>query len=401
MLSRWADLVLRHSAEPRRRTLENQWKKPWLHDIRRREREAKKDSMYGLPTGLESAPPFSFRPSGGPRSALPPRYRVREEPTCTSRPSFELFSKDLESAPRSSFRVPGRLLSAPLPFSIHSPSNHLPLKPSIAELHHRESDISPLRYPTHELKRPYNVLGKVALLEKIINYHFDAAHVLLAIEALETTTIPYRYTNSKREMRTNQVLAIYGDVVSAAQLCEFWINNRPAHGLVPGNWSTLQMQLLGNQNLARVGKNAGLGTCMINGPIGNKEVVSKKTKMIRMATTVEAILGAVHKAGGPRALRAVMERLGLLSHHLLGTRNGDDEEPVDEIGMRCVSGGKPTPKMDPNRLPSKLKTTIEVMPPTNDPRTPSISHTKSDCEGAALLQRRLAREEIEKQVSLA
>lgn len=74
------------------------------------------------------------------------------------------------------------------------------------------------------------MLGKVALLEKIINYHFDAAHVLLAIEALETTTIPYRYTNSKREMRTNQVLAIYGDVVSAAQLCEFWINNRPAHG---------------------------------------------------------------------------------------------------------------------------------------------------------------------------
>ncbi|TLD29182.1 hypothetical protein PspLS_03674 [Pyricularia sp. CBS 133598] len=227
---------------------------------------------------------------------------------------------------------------------------------------------SPHQDPKHQSKRPSDVLGKLALLEKIIDYHFDEAHVQFAIEALNTAIIPYHYRRKTGTMRTNQSLAIYGDIVSAATLCEFWMDNRPAHGLVPRNWSALQMDLLGNINLARVGKSAGLGACLINDDIDEVLFLSKKLAVIRMATSVEAILGAVYKAGGPRSLRAVMERLGLFRHPLLGT-----EERVDKNG-RGVSGGKLTPKI--GRSASKPRPTSEIIHPTDDP----------DCGGAAFLK---------------
>lgn len=77
-----------------------------------------------------------------------------------------------------------------------------------------------------------------------------------------------------------------------------------------GSWSTIRNDVLGNDNLARVGYGLGLDQCLNLNP----GTVSVSPAM--MATTVEAILGAVHLDGGDTALTMVMENLGL-THELL------------------------------------------------------------------------------------
>jgi ribonuclease III len=68
--------------------------------------------------------------------------------------------------------------------------------------------------------------------------------------------------------------------------------------------------VLGNANLAAVGFRHNLDRCVLLNP--GTTAVSDKT----MATTVEAILGAVHVDGGDAALGLVMAKLGL-THALL------------------------------------------------------------------------------------
>ena len=63
--------------------------------------------------------------------------------------------------------------------------------------------------------------------------------------------------------------------------------------------------MLGNASLADVGFRAGLDACVYLNP--GTTAVSKRT----MATTVEAILGAVHRDGGEAAMARVMETLGV------------------------------------------------------------------------------------------
>lgn len=72
----------------------------------------------------------------------------------------------------------------------------------------------------------------------------------------------------------------------------------------------MREEVLGNPNLARIGFENGLNGCINLNP-GTWEVSDAM-----MATTVEAILGAVHLDGGDEALTTVMDRLGL-THNLL------------------------------------------------------------------------------------
>lgn len=67
---------------------------------------------------------------------------------------------------------------------------------------------------------------------------------------------------------------------------------------------------MGNLNLSAVGFAHGLDSCVILNP--GTQSVSDKT----MATTVEAILGAVYMDGGDGALNAVLVNLGLTHQYL-------------------------------------------------------------------------------------
>ncbi|KAI6380896.1 hypothetical protein MCOR25_001421 [Pyricularia grisea] len=68
---------------------------------------------------------------------------------------------------------------------------------------------------------------------------------------------------------------------------------------------------------------------MIEHPIDGDKVLPGKLRRDILATTAGVILGAVHKAGGSRSLRAVMERLRLFRHPLLTNEQFDNKEFVD------------------------------------------------------------------------
>lgn len=77
-----------------------------------------------------------------------------------------------------------------------------------------------------------------------------------------------------------------------------------------GQWTQIEQDLLGNANLTAVGFTHRLDRCVILNQ--GTTAVSEKT----MATTVEAILGAVFMDSGADALGAVLITLGL-THQFL------------------------------------------------------------------------------------
>ncbi|CAJ2508422.1 Uu.00g134480.m01.CDS01 [Anthostomella pinea] len=123
------------------------------------------------------------------------------------------------------------------------------------------------------------------------------------VESLNTAGLTF-YQGQR--VRKNNVLAVHGDIQAAAYLSTLWIGK---DGLTKGQWTEIR-KLLANENLAQVGVAHGLEECVILNH-GTTQVSGGM-----MATTVEALLGAVHLAGGSEALGRVMARLGLI-HNLL------------------------------------------------------------------------------------
>lgn len=76
------------------------------------------------------------------------------------------------------------------------------------------------------------------------------------------------------------------------------------------DWTRIVQETASNVNLAIVGKAKGLDSCVVLNP-GTTSVTDSV-----MATTIEAIIGAVELDGGRAAAGEVIEGLGL-SHDLL------------------------------------------------------------------------------------
>lgn len=179
---------------------------------------------------------------------------------------------------------------------------------------------------------------KVSTCEHIIGYTFESKELCAeALNAAGDYSAVYTLDGHMRKMAKNDILAVYGDSVADFYLCGLWrkpgrrssefppcalstympimltttSSNRKA--LIKAHWTTMRGDLLGNKNLERVGRNHGLGECLILNP--GTHFVSAKM----MATAVEAILGAVHEDGGDKALAEVMDRLHLAEHPLLSS----------------------------------------------------------------------------------
>ncbi|KAF2278957.1 uncharacterized protein EI97DRAFT_372268 [Westerdykella ornata] len=144
----------------------------------------------------------------------------------------------------------------------------------------------------------------IAVCEGIIGWDF----VDKTLCAMALTTVPgvFFLQGELRNFRCNDNIAVYGDAVSRSYLCRKWFDA----GLDKGQWTQIFNNVLGNNNLEDVGRHSGLHHCVVTNP--GTPTVSPRT----MATTVEAILGAVHLDGGDAALGQVMDTLGL-NHPLL------------------------------------------------------------------------------------
>jgi ribonuclease-3 len=181
---------------------------------------------------------------------------------------------------------------------------------------------------------PSDADKKVARVEQIIGHTFsDPLRGATALHMAGNLTV---VQGDFRQLELNTLLAVLGDSILDAVLCKMWYGARDAQGMYtctiphppealerqrtkqePGKrltknqWSIIRHQQLGNDNLARVGRRFGIDACII--AAGGTDIMSDRM----VATTVEAIFGAVFLDGDREAVRAVVARLGLANHTLL------------------------------------------------------------------------------------
>ncbi|OKL55939.1 hypothetical protein UA08_08641 [Talaromyces atroroseus] len=146
--------------------------------------------------------------------------------------------------------------------------------------------------------------AKCTACQGIIDYTFsNPTNILTALNMAGGNVF---YHNSWVTLDKNTRLAVYGDSAAHAYLCGQWVRTK----LDKASWNHIRSDVMSNDSLARVGFSSGLDRCINLNP-GTLKVSSGM-----MATTVGAILGAVHLDGGDAALAMVMDNLGL-THDLL------------------------------------------------------------------------------------
>lgn len=137
-----------------------------------------------------------------------------------------------------------------------------------------------------------NTRARVETCQRIIGYRFRN------INLIEEALTPRASVNRR--------LALAGDRAADLQLVARWYG-KTGH-LTPSQWDMIKSALLGNTNLAQVGKRLRIQDCLPN-----------RCGSETMATTVEAIIGAVWMDSKKdlAAVGSVMDRFGLTRHPLL------------------------------------------------------------------------------------
>jgi ribonuclease-3 len=182
-----------------------------------------------------------------------------------------------------------------------------------------------------------NVDPKIAEVERILKYVFVSK--LLCAEAIQMAApMSALSVNGRAQLvPENRRLAVLGDAIASSVLCKAWYSYRDQTGTfmqessissfslannpkgspqTRAAWTSLRQGILNNETVAQLGRELGLDKTIVAsaghfGPPG--------TKM--MATTVEALLGAVYVEGGEAAVSGVMAHIGLpqqlvMSKHL-------------------------------------------------------------------------------------
>ncbi|KNG52765.1 ribonuclease [Stemphylium lycopersici] len=155
--------------------------------------------------------------------------------------------------------------------------------------------------------------AKASELEALIGYTF--ADKCLAAEAvqMEAPHIAVIMDNNFLGLNNNKRLSVLGDAVLAKELSSAWYKARDSHNRVlsQAQSTALRNETLANTVLADRGYDIGIDKIIITAE--GTPAVSPKM----VATTLEAIIGAVHQDGGDEAAHKLMEHLGFFNHTLL------------------------------------------------------------------------------------
>ena len=136
-------------------------------------------------------------------------------------------------------------------------------------------------------------------------------------------------------IEANKRLAILGDAVASQILCKIWFESKDqfgtftcTHPITPPNhaddfegafqspaaWNNIRQGTLQNAALATMGNALGLGSTIIASP-GH----FGRPGTVMMATTMEALLGAVYLDGGNEAVTRVMIHVELTQPPVMST----------------------------------------------------------------------------------
>lgn len=158
-----------------------------------------------------------------------------------------------------------------------------------------------------------DVSTKARQIEALIGYTFTNKR--LAVEAVhmaapQTAAI---FDGHLVPINNNKRLALLGNAVLAKLLCATWFSARDPDGytLPPADWTSIRNDTLTTTTLAQQGSHLNLTTCILPNP-GNPTISAKM-----LATTLEALVGAVFADGGDPAVQTLVKDFTLLTHPLL------------------------------------------------------------------------------------
>ncbi|KAF2709146.1 hypothetical protein K504DRAFT_434035 [Pleomassaria siparia CBS 279.74] len=155
---------------------------------------------------------------------------------------------------------------------------------------------------------------RISRAESSLGYVYE--NKLLAAEAIQMgAPITHLVVGGiYRPVGNNKRLALVGETALANALCKLWYE---AHDSLGGPqplaaWDALRKDVLGNANVARRGEEICIETCII---MSNGNCGLASAKMI--ATTLQALVGAVYLDGGEAAVMHVVDNLGFVQHPTL------------------------------------------------------------------------------------
>jgi len=176
----------------------------------------------------------------------------------------------------------------------------------------------------------HNVEATADLIEAITGYIFKDKMLCAEAVQMASPRVAVVYQGAFRGVDNNKRLSILGDTVLAKVLCAAWFAARDEHGeykmalsltmavltssdkpQTPARWTIIRNEILGNDGLAARGDALGVDQCIFVAD----GTYRKSPKML--ATTLEAIVGAVFQDGGDDAVMRVIEHLGFLEHRFL------------------------------------------------------------------------------------
>ncbi|KAL8947092.1 MAG: hypothetical protein Q9222_006589 [Ikaeria aurantiellina] len=140
----------------------------------------------------------------------------------------------------------------------------------------------------------------VNAVQTMIDYNFTDSFLLWeALQAAGSTVVT---AGGRIFPNGNKRLAVLGDTILQLAICEDWYNS----GLPRGAFDVHRQRIGSNQNLNSVGLQAGLHNHVNRA--GGSTAVAPAT----MATTVQAVLGAVYLDSDLQSVKSVMQTLGLV-----------------------------------------------------------------------------------------
>ncbi|KAF2177816.1 ribonuclease III [Zopfia rhizophila CBS 207.26] len=159
-----------------------------------------------------------------------------------------------------------------------------------------------------------NADQKIARAEQIFGHVF--ANKLLCAEAIQMAAPQalLAVAGAFHVIDNNKRLAVLGDIALAQALCKMWYQARNDEGKLqpPSAWTDIRNQILGNASLTRRGEEVGIVSCIVMSD-GNRGLATPKM----VATTFEALVGAIYEDGGEEAVIRVVEHLELNQHPFL------------------------------------------------------------------------------------
>ncbi|KAF1916448.1 ribonuclease III domain-containing protein [Ampelomyces quisqualis] len=156
-----------------------------------------------------------------------------------------------------------------------------------------------------------DVDAAAAHLEAMTGHKFTNKLICAEATQMAGPQVQIVYEGKFHSVPNNKRLAILGNAVLAKVLCTAWFESTPGHIQSATQWNTLRNSQLSNEGLAQRGYDLGVADCIIMAG----GTVTKTPKMV--ATTLEAIIGAVLWDGGDDAAAKVIKHLGFLTHELL------------------------------------------------------------------------------------